>query len=545
MPQQRPDAAWPVKNPPSAAQHHRAMADLRLVLSALATLGVLTTVAAVYKLAAPEYGSLQLPSNVLLTTSKLETNGTATVAVATRKLYRCVSYASVLSTYNSVDEEIIAAPPSKQELIEWVSKNKAKIGATVSGGVGSDFTPCSNGSSFLYDEWVDSSEITKNCYPSHTFRYACFMSWYAHFKLIHLPVFMNTSNSELAPYIISPAGSPLPARKHEYDTHAEHAVLIVHVPERITTDVDVNCFVNQKEITCIEPASNHFLRFAIPAQFPRTDIMICQFHFCLKFSSITIKQLIDLQSDVLDAHKQSTSTLLNRRKRSTDNVLPTEPASYADLLELQDHVHVLRQSDVYNVILLYSQQQEITRIQHHIILNLAKIDDSFLSKLWGQSFLTHFLNYDHFTIKPFGIPYIRNSNCNKNKTEIYLAGRFVQRTDKEICYSWEQENVTEVSVVHAKNLVLPMYSKIRHTSTQQDFSWSYLMGHRSGMEEGSMLRQFGGVRNSAILDLQNFGPGTLFTSIFSLFGLSGFSSISVSALILMVVIANCTRRQLN
>ncbi len=86
---------------------------LHLVLGALATLGALTTVAAIYKLAAPTYHALrslpstiyhlERPTNVLLTASKLETNGTATVAVATRRLYRCVSYASLLPTYNGLN----------------------------------------------------------------------------------------------------------------------------------------------------------------------------------------------------------------------------------------------------------------------------------------------------------------------------------------------------------------------------------------------------------------------------------------------------------
>ena len=90
-------------------------------------------------------------------------DGTANVAVVTRSLYRCVSFASLIASYNILSETIFDMPPSKHELTEWVKNNQAKIGSVVPAGVGSDFETCTKGSEFLSSQWVDSAETRKNC----------------------------------------------------------------------------------------------------------------------------------------------------------------------------------------------------------------------------------------------------------------------------------------------------------------------------------------------------------------------------------------------
>ena len=505
---------------------------------------------AVYRLQYTPPTNLHLPSNILQIVDSVTYDGPATVAVASRTVYKCVSFASLISTYNSMDETLTPMPPSKAELEAWIRHNGAVIGPTVNGGTGEEFAPCNPGSELLTTRVVDSAEIVKSCYPSNLFRSACFLSWSAHFKIIQLPVFMDALNSS---YIISPSGQKLPAVVGEYHSQDSHALLITAAPRSITKHVTLNCFLNHKEVACVDMDASSYARLTLPPQTtdPNQNFVLCKFSFCWHFPGSFFTHLSDVQDAVTVAHNQATEDRKiqrMRRKRNTPtastegepekpsrfvvNTLPTSPASYADVEAVEERLHSLYQIQLYNTLVQSRQISDLERIQFHTVLSVAKLDDKYLSQLWQQSFTTHFLNYDHFTIRPYPRHDVTDSNCRRQDSEIYLSGHFVPRQKPEVCHRWQPHDVTGLTLYQTDHLIFPSYSDVKHTAAQSEFSWSDLLSKRHGLDEGMLLRHYGGVRSTGLIDTLQYPPNLIPTYFASLFSLSGIGTLGFILILL-------------
>lgn len=501
-------------------------------------LGQLNHSQAVFHLEPPPPPKMALPDNTILNTQRLSTNGKARVAVATRSLYRCTSFTGLITSYNSLKEEIIPMPPSKFELSEWVEHNMGRIGTVMTAGIGSDYENCNIGSEFKSASWVESSEITKNCYPSNLWRYSCFMSWLLHFKIIELPTFLDTSSNNLETYIVTPAGEKLEAKEGAYRTKGNHALLIISTPKKVTAPTTLNCFNNHENSVCIDNTFGDFVQIPkLSEPIPASTMYVCQFTHCHVFTPQNVLKLKTLISASALANLKATRNNQIRKKRDNQN-LPTETASYADIAELQSHVNILYQTNLYNIAILSNKINELERIQYHTVLSLAKLDDYFLSNLWQHSFSTHFLNYNTFVIRPHPIPLDINSNCRRNQSEIYVAGRFVPKKESDHCMSWENSNVTKLNLYTSKDLIMPSFSNIEHIKTNPEFSWTYLMAHRHGLEEAMVLRQYGGATSTGLADVLQFSRGSIPEIIATLFGLSGFSTLGFLSLIIIIVLIN-------
>ncbi|KAJ1518775.1 hypothetical protein ONE63_011615 [Megalurothrips usitatus] len=462
-------------------------------------------------------------------------DGPATVAIASRSMYR-------------------------SEMSEMIRRKMVIVGPEVSEGVGSDFDPCLPGNELKSQRFVDSAEISHSCHPSNLFRYACFTSWSAHFKLISLPIIMDASNNS---YLISPSGAKIPAVENYYHSEDSHSLVITNIPRKIEKRVTLNCFSNHADIACMDTSSGRFSRMDIPAPSDAQpqEYVNCRHTYCWRFPAEFFRTMRNHQKDVQRAHDTATKAHSLRRRRATptyhpnsdgvwtinwpvytDNVpvvplphpaapvppafplprpavpdtpvfplprpavpvpphspepRPTDSASVADVEELQDRLHALYQAHLYNSAVLSNAVAELQRIQYHTTLSLAKLDDHLLAHIWQQSFSTHFVNYDTFTAKPAPVHKVRNSNCRNNQTHIFVAGRYVTKHKQEECVAWKDNEVAVVPLYANHHLVLPSASSIRHTPTSPDFSWTALLQKRSGLDEGVALRVFGGVRQTA------------------------------------------------
>ena len=519
----------------------------------LLTLTWLSATSALYRLDFRPMDFIDIPPNIQQDATCTTYDGTATVALASRTLYRCVSYASLISTYNSMDEHMIPMPPSRPELEEWTKRKQVAIGSEVNGGVGSEFDPCISGNELKDARFVDSSEITRNCYPSNMFRSACFMSWSANFKLASLPIFMDSNGTA---YIVSPSGAKLPAVVGSYHSQENHALLITALPRKSVSQVKINCFINHTEIACLDPATSQFSRIDFPVNNypPATpeSYTHCRFHFCWTFPAAFFRSMQEERDNIRKAHESATGERsLRRRRRSAQSApdpntdfelitqrptfwlfsrptepLPTTAASVADFENLQDQLHTLYQAQQFNTAILSVQISELQKAQYHTALSVAKQDDLYLSHLWQQSFSTHFLNYDTFTINPTPVHHTPSSNCRKSGKEIFLSGRYVKKGRQDRCHIWSPSEVSSIPMFHHHQLVVPTASTIKHTATDQEFSWSYLLNKRSGLEEGATLRHFGGVRSTGLVDILGYAPSIIPTLFHSLFSLSSFGVVS-------------------
>jgi len=474
-------------------------------------------------------------------------------------------------------------PPSKSELEEWSIRKMAVIGSPVKEGVGDAFTACQPGNELRNPISVPTSSIIKNCYPSNLFRSACFTSWEAHFEIISLPIFLDTARNESA-YIITPSGTKLSAEVGAYCTSDVHALLITAVPKTLTNTVTLNCFVSATGLACIDLLTGQFGHMTMPDNpASATNFRHCNYHYCWDFPAAFFQKMAELQDNARVAHNQADPGLARRRRSISDppgtihvwhpswlspadpdatwlpanfprrgtappiatpapprspgglpesfgfNALPTSAATTADVECLEERVQTLYQTNLYNLAVLSHQVNDLRRNQYHILLSLSKLDDQLLAHLWHQSFTTHFVSYDQFSIKPSPVQHAsasRSSNCRHNNTEIFLAGRYVAKTTDDQCHTWTEADVTKVDVFAREKLVVPAASAIRHTAAQQEFSWSALLRQRAGLEEGTLLRQFGGVRSTGLADVLNFPPSLIPAYFNTLFPLSGLGTLS-------------------
>ncbi|KAJ1526522.1 hypothetical protein ONE63_008110 [Megalurothrips usitatus] len=451
----------------------------------LALTFLLHGVSALYRLDFRPTSTIDLLTNIEQTVDYMTYDCPATVAIASRSMYR-------------------------SEMSEMIRRKMVIVGPEVSEGVGSDFDHCIPDNELKSPRFVDPAEISHSCHPSNLFRSACFTSWSAHFKLISLPIFMDTSNNS---YLISPSGAKIPAVENYYHSEDGHSLVITNIPRRIEKRVTLNCFSNHADIACTDTSSGRFSRMDIPAPSDAEpqDYVNCRHTYCWRFPVQFFRTMRNHRKDVQTAHDTATKAHSLRRRRATTphdpnsdavwtinwpvytgNVpvvplppavpaspafpqprpavpippsgpepRPTDSASVADMEELQDRLHALYQAHLYKSAVLANAVAELQRILYHTTLSLAKLDDHLLAHIWQQSSSTHFVKYDTFTAKPAPVHKVRN------QTHIFVAGRYVTKHKEEECVAWKDSEVAVVPLFANHHLVLPSASSIRHTPTSR------------------------------------------------------------------------------
>lgn len=474
---------------------------------------------------------LRLPPTAVLTANRITTSGPTTVATGTRRLYTCISYYGLFDSYNEMRENIENYHPDGKELTEWYSKNLTRIGQVVSAGVGEDFHVCFE--PFRQSSWVTSSQITKTCYPSNLFRSACFTSWQTTLATLELPTFpevIHQNSANFGMYSVDGHGSRFPATLGYYNKYNEFSMIVVKLPTLVNISIPLNCFVHNVTVLCVDSSISNFVVFHNISS-PSGTIKNCSESglVCYEVSALALVNLSKPKREPL-------SPVLRLLRGQP---VPTAYASVADVKQVESAVNVNQEIAMYNFAILSKQIADIQQLSLHTALSVAKSDDLFLSNMWSQHFSTRFLNYDHFVIVPKSMPSPNNSNCINNNSLIYFAGRFVSKPSTEQCMVWQDNEVTNVPLLTNKALKQTSLSDFSHVKTAEESGWSYLMTHKQGLEEASLIHFQGGAGNSSLADLLKMPAGAISWVFRTLYGLSGFATvvciIIVSAIILSIL----------
>ena len=243
-----------------------------------ARLAVLTYAAAMHASAMGLYELVYVPeplhiaTEVIIPATIRSCVGQATVAVASRSLYKFMGYNSGIFPGTEENETISQLIPDKPEMERWIRSGLVRIGAR--GHFSGSEALLYDQNPFAMDEWVDASSMRKVRENTAIFYHNLYLSWDARLWNVSHPVHYSKSpEGEFQVYFVGADGELVcPVEKGRYFARRDHALLIQDVPPLKTTKRDLHCYIGRK-LACRDDVTGNFITFpgnpregAVPAQ---------------------------------------------------------------------------------------------------------------------------------------------------------------------------------------------------------------------------------------------------------------------------------------